>query len=203
MSLKLKYNISSYDRLRINFWGIPKCMNTAAKYALLHESGIIESNSELQETDIGVEYHKENLNKYLDPKQALENGYENVTITRHPYGRVISLYQDFGLRRKASPIPHNCSFDEFIKFISKQPVETQKANVHVRSQCYFITDSKDNILPENVLTVSNYPEFFANRGIEIQVINKTEQSNIILTSEHKEIIRNVYHRDFQLLNFKG
>ena len=59
--LKLKYNISKWADLKINFWGIPKCGNTSVKYALLKKSGV-----DGKKDDVMKWVHNHNAAVYID-----------------------------------------------------------------------------------------------------------------------------------------
>ena len=95
MSIKLKYNISCWDDLGLNYWGITKCGNTSIKYALIESSGrLIDQliKSDAHGADSWV--HSENHIKYIDLDTALSNGNRNFAVTRNPYDRFISMYKD-------------------------------------------------------------------------------------------------------------
>jgi len=197
MSLKLKYNISCYDELGLNFWGIPKNGNTAVKLALLQKIGKIEKK-QVHPNDIGVEYHKEHLIPYIDPNTAIKNGNLNFTVIRHPYERVLSLYKDFGLRRKQSSIQQHKELDDFISYIEST---NDSSDIHLRSQSYFICNDKGEIQPSVVCNLINIHQFLYTRSIDLQIINKTTPIDITLNQKQKQAIQNRYKKDFEWLGF--
>jgi len=197
MSLKLKYNISCYDELGLNFWGIPKNGNTAVKLALLQKIGKIEKK-QVHPNDIGVEYHKEHLIPYIDPNTAINNGNLNFTVIRHPYERVLSLYKDFGLRRKQSSIQQHKELDDFISYIEST---NDSQDIHLRSQSYFICNDKGEIQPSVVCNLINIHQFLYTRSIDLQIINKTTPIDITLNQKQKQAIQNRYKKDFEWLGF--
>ena len=199
MSLKLKYNISQWNDLGLNYWGIPKCMNTAIKLALFQKCGKFD-DVQIDPYDIGVDYHKEKLISYIDPKTALNNNNINFTVIRHPYERSISLYKDFSLRRKDGSIEQHKNIDQFIAYLG---TTNDQQNIHLRSQCYFICDNDRIHSTMNVHDERTIHDFLRPLGIKIQVINKTQELNITLTEKQKQIIQKRYRKDFDVLGFNA
>jgi hypothetical protein len=197
-SLKIKYNISQWDKLKINYWGIPKSGNTSVKYALLKTCN--KSIQNIDDTSIWV--HENNLAVYIDQITAAKNGYTNITVTRNPYERAISMYKDT-IRRKDTIFAthhknHNISsFDSFLDILINQPDD--KRNLHFKTQTYFITkDSK--LLVDEVYDLNDIPKINKRLGISIPHINNIN-GEIELTGEQIKKINIIYEADFRILKY--
>lgn len=186
--LKAKYNITVWPNLKINFWGIPKCGNTSMKYALLVNSGINGKKD-----DVMKWVHNHGGATYTDIKTAISNGYQNVTITRNPYDRFVSMYKDVLRRPNMFKLNSVKSVDSFIKVLNNKSVK----DMHFKLQCEFIAP-KNNIIPEIVLDLDTLDENFMN--LNIQKYN-TINREVTLTNEQKQRVHELYRKDFDLLGY--
>ena len=190
MSVKLKHNISSWDRLKLNYWGIPKCGNTSVKYALAAASEL-----KLQALDdICVWVHKESLTQYITPQQAIENGFRNFTVIRNPLDRFMSMHKDICRREPLSKIVGNDkSINNFLNYLEK--TNDDKRNVHFRSQCYFIAQG-DKVIPD----ILSYADIEQMLNTKIEHLNSIEKQYDI-TDEQKNRVYNIFQKDYELLGF--
>lgn len=191
MSVKLRHNISSWDSLKLNYWGLPKCGNTSIKYALAKASEL-----KLQKVDdTCVWVHKENLTKYITPQQAIQNGFKNFTVVRDPIERFISMYKDIHRREQLGrKIGKNKSINTFLKYLEKTPDE--KRDVHFRSQCYFLVHN-EKVIPD-ILT---YDEIEAMLNVKLEKLN-TIKSEVKMTDEQKNKVHELFIDDYKKLGFK-
>lgn len=201
MSVKLTYNITQWDKLRLNYWGIPKCGNTSVKYGLIQKT----DPSKIQQLDNQADdwVHQESRAKYITKQSALDNGYTNFTIIRHPYQRVISLYKDFGLRRSNRKLLPNADqsrvhdLDYFINHVIGK--STDSDNIHIKSMCYFICENNQPLFP-NVIDITQMSDFLLQYGVDLVSIN-TIDKQVQLSEQHKQVIYNRYKQDFDAFNY--
>lgn len=195
--LKLKFNITVWHNREINFWGIPKCANTSVKYALLG------ANTK-RETSIGKAVHNFRYSKYISKTQAFQNRYTNITVTRHPFARVLSLYQDFVIRRPNSLTKKCKNFDDFIDNVILKTDDTMNTNIHFRSQCYFVAlPNYNGLFPIDVFDITEVDQLFHKYKLNPVKINVTDRCGVELTQEQKDKIFERYKFDFQLLNYSN
>jgi len=188
IDLKGKFNITTWPNLKINFWGIPKCGNTSMKYALLVNSGIDGKKDEVMKW-----VHNHGGAKYIDTKTARNNGFQNVTITRNPYDRFVSMYKDVLRRPQMFKLNSVKSVDSFLKVLSNKSVK----DMHFKTQCEFIAID-NTIIPDIVLDLDTLDENFMNLNIQkYNFINK----EVILTAEQKQKVYELYRQDFELLGY--
>lgn len=198
-SLKIKYNISQWDNLKINYWGITKSGNTSVKYALLKKCNKNIKNID----DASMWVHENNLAVYIDQLTASKNGYKNIAVTRNPYERAISMYKDLIRRRDTIFATHHnnhniTSFDSFLDILINQPDE--KRNLHFKTQTYFITkDSR--LLVDEVYDLNDIPKLNKHLGIDIPHINSIK-GKMELTEEQIKKINIIYEADFRILKYK-
>lgn len=199
--LKLKYNIMSFPELGLNYWAIPKCMNTSIKYALLKKiNKVFDQNIDGSASWV----HNIEMHRYITPEQAINNRNENFTCIRHPYRRVKSLYKDFGLRRFNEVLRAGVNnsrlkdIDYFIDYYIKD--STDNDNVHLRSYSYFIS-SGGLVRIDRVFKEDEIKEYLCKKGIILEHLNVSEGKFVTLTEKHKQIIYNRYKTDFDLFKF--
>lgn len=190
MSVKLKYNISCWPDLKINYWGIPKCFNTSIKYALAEKS-----NKKLEKIDDTCKWiHQESLLHYIDRETALENNYINITLTRNPFDRFLSLCKDVQRRKSlGNKIGSKYSVDSVLNYIER--TTEKKRDVHFRSQCYYICHG-NKIIPD-ILAIEEFEDLIKTKVKKLNSIEKT----IILTDEQKKRVYNLFKNDFELLRY--
>lgn len=199
-ALKKAFNISQWNELGLNYWGIPKCGNTSVKYALLEKVNRVKDDS--SETQQWV--HGLDLAEYISRETANTNGNTNFATIRDPYERVKSLYKDFGIRRSDIVIMKDVdgdklkNLDYFLEhYIAKS---TDANNMHLRSLSYFLV--KDNkVLIDNVYDINTINSFLSKYNISVPVLNTTQDLQIVFTEEQKQIIYTRYQQDFEIFGY--
>ena len=183
--IKLTYNISSWSKLKFNFWGITKAGNTSIKY-LLHQKS--ENDMRTDDNTNQWVHHIKNT-QYITPEEAVQNGFNNFTITRNPYDRFESMFKDVQRRSGLMGMSHCKTPEQFIAFLEETPDE--KRNVHFRSQCYFIKNS--DILHMDINDTEKLSNFFE---CEIPHKNYIKES-IKIDNKLRERVYKVYSNDFK------
>lgn len=188
MNLKLLYNLTTWPNLGVNYWGIPKSGNTSIKWLLQHLSG---SDPEVP-SEIGVEVHREDSAIYVDPDTANSNGLRNFTVVRCPIERAKSLYKDFGTRRRLTLVRGTDPgrYEDLDYFFEKVIAEsTDKDDIHIRSQTYFIKQA-------NRLKIFQ----LENVSYRLPRYNQIIRPELKLSEKHIDIILKRYESDLQLIN---
>lgn len=189
---KIKYNISQWDQHKLNYWAIPKCANTAIKASLANIKHIPKhTHSKLKWV------HNPNKVNYISQEVALQNGYLNFSVVKHPYERFISLYKDQGLRRPAFK-DVNLTVDKFLELM----VSSNKINTdpHFRPMSTFLV-ANEKLLIDKILNIKDASSFLNQYNLLLNVVNKTKDLDIKLTKKQKEKIYNIYKDDFKYLGF--
>lgn len=200
-TIKLKYNISQWNDLGLNYWGITKSGNTSIKHALITASNteILRKKIDKHNTDSWV--HDEKNISYIDQTTALSNGNINFTVVRNPYDRFISMYKDTQRRHnhffKKFKTTRISSIDDLISFIEGF-VDCDR-EVHFRTQSYFIV-SNDVVVPPKIFDINEIDEIEEFLGTSIQRMNSIN-SDIELTTKQKQRVFNIYQKDFELLGY--
>lgn len=192
------YNITTWPDHGLNYWGIPKCGNTSIKYALIGRKVDYYNAS-----DTVVWVHNIKSNEYITRNEALSNGRINVTVVRHPFDRVMSLYRDFVLRR---PRHHNkgaTNLEDFVYNVILDSEDSVETDIHYRSISYFIANSdRTSILVNNIFDIKDIDQFYKRFGLKNILINKNRFfSEEELSTVHKKLIFNRYKDDFRLLGY--
>ena len=192
------YNISTWPERGINYWGIPKCGNTSIKYAL---RGCRPDRYE--EHDQAEWVHHKDQAEYITPDEALSNGRTNITVVRHPYDRVMSLYRDFVLRRPKNHSKGARTLENFIYNVIIESDDTIDTNLHYRSISYFIANTnRTSLLVDKVFDISNIDYVYQKYGLDNIVLNKSPvYTEDALSTVHKKLIFNRYRDDFRLLGY--
>lgn len=192
MNLKQQYNISQWDRYKLNYWAIPKCANTAIKTALSRlnytEKMIYSKNKWVHSTDNVL---------YIDRETAIQNQYLNFTVTRNPYDRFLSLYKDQGLRRPIFKDLDNTNIDAFLERLQLYDL---RKNPHTRLQTDYIFDN-NNQLVDKIIDIRKAKKFLSSFGLNLNYVNKTMEIDIKLNISQKEKIYNLYKEDFKKLGY--
>ena len=139
-ALKLKHNITEWERWELNYVGIPKCGNTMFKWYLLGCPTIKVLG------DSNAEIHQEHRARYITPEQANANGFQTVALIRNPLERVFSMWKDFHGKRNGLLGQRDMSFYDFVTQVVVPSDDTENTNVHLRSMHYFIKDIKNPTL---------------------------------------------------------
>jgi hypothetical protein len=199
MSLKLKYNISQWDSHKVNYWGITKSGNTSVKYGLLEACN--KHLSEVKTSTVWV--HDNKLAKYIDKTTAFANGNKNISVTRNPYDRTLSMYKDFAKRKDtiykglSKKFNINC-LDDFLDFLLAHDVN--RVNIHFKPQSYFITEN-GKLLVDLIIDIGQIKMIEKQFKIKMPHINNIP-SNIELNKSQIAKINKIYVVDFELLNYK-
>lgn len=171
MSLKLKYNITAWPLRKVNYWGIPKCGNTAIKYALMKPNiQRIVTNP----NDANDWIHSEGLAEYITPEIAMSNGFVNFTVIRDPILRTISTYNDFFDKRKGR-FHYDSSvitFENFVDYLLKVD-DSEQTDIHFRSQISFIRPCIKTILIGKLERIDEFFKMFV-PPVELQIMHVTE-----------------------------
>ena len=176
------FNIVSYPRYKVNFWGIPKCGSTSVKIALSdqqHLPSVLE--------DRGIEhFHKKRYHNYIFPFEALSNGFENISFIKHPYLRMISIYKDFGVKRSNTSLDINTWIQENINY---------EHNMFNSISWFLSRDEK--ILCDNVMNVSEINSYMKKHNVIVSRYN-THDGDFELSDHSKDLIKLKYQQDFKL-----
>ena len=194
------FNITTWPQLQINYWGIPKSANTSIKCALLQKSGvdIVSLDNEA--------VHGTNVCSYIDRHTALRNGFQNVSVIRHPYQRTISLWKDFGLARssltKKFPIDQDHVADPDYFFLKAIHIMSDDQNIHFRSHASLLCDG-NYVVVDQFWYLEKLQDFFRKFDLKEVVRNSSIPSlKIDLTLEHKLSIIRRYKQDFEIFGFE-
>lgn len=190
---KIKYNISQWDQHKLNYWAIPKCANTAIKASLAS----VQHSPKHTHSKLKWVHNPDNVN-YITQEAALQNGYLNFSVVKHPYERFISLYKDQGLRRPAFKNV-NINVDKFLELmISLNKINTDP---HFRPMSTFLVANR-KLLIDKILNIKDANSFLNQYNLSLNVVNKTKDLDIKLNKKQKEKIYNIYKDDFEYLGFK-
>lgn len=196
-----KFNISTWSSIKANYWGITKCGNTSVKYALLEKEG---KNIHKPE-GVSQWVHDEKIIKYISITKALNGTFENFTVIRNPYNRIISMYNDFIKRKKLYLIALGNTaksinnIDDFLEYLISVP--NNNLNEHFKPQTDFIL-IKNKIVVDHIFDINNIIEINKKYNLNIPHINTTN-NKIELNSHQRRIINKLYEKDFKILNYKS
>ena len=197
-------NIVWYPELNVNYFAVTKAVGTAM-LASLGKISIIDPNS------ARYDYVHDSLT-YITKEFAQTNGCKNVSVIRHPYNRIISLYKHFvlkdGSRAKelltGLEVTEIKDVDDFVAkviphFSAKNP------NHHLKSIGHFLCDEEGKVIPDLIFKIEEDREeistFLASLGCEFKVAN-ISSFNVELSKESKDIIFERYQKDFNLFKFE-
>jgi hypothetical protein len=203
VTLKKQYNITSWTKLGLNFWGLPKCMNTSVKYALFNKANA--GQPRYADDGPNTWLHRTDATTYVTPSIAMNNGNTNFTVIRHPYDRMVSLYTDVRYNRrevwnKAIKDVDSMkidTMDEFLEAYIIHSTDDTSTDIHMRSLTYFIC--KNGVpLFDNIFTFNTVPTFLHAHGMDVPHINISKRHDIILTPDQKRIIKRRYASEFEI-----
>lgn len=156
------YNISTFKKLKLNYWGIRKCANTTMKYILLRAENpkIVEQIEKRDKNNVNAHGNPHrgwvhNRCVYITPVQAKENGFKNFTVLRDPIQRVCSMYNNCLQRPDRAVASGSDQFKDDMKVFLQNPTimgfldvlekyPDEERNIHYRSQ-------KSHCLIENII----------------------------------------------------
>jgi hypothetical protein len=193
---KSLYNISEWETLKLNYWGITKSGNTAIKYAL-HEKADILKSRPINEFTKWVHDRKNTV--YISKECAMHNEFDNFTVVRHPVDRFKSMYKDVKRRFKHF-FPKRVRFDtieDFIYYI--ESTTDRERNIHFKSQSYFIT--KDDEIVPKIYKLENLKPLEDYLKIIIRHINKID-NEFDLTRQQVDRVRKIFSKDYEAFDYE-
>lgn len=211
-SIKLKYGISSFKNLRINYWSIPKCGNTSIKYALLRAEDperfkhILSKHNTSDSDDVNQWIHSVGICTYIRPDQANNNGFTNFTVIREPVSRLLSGYMDFTQKRPSHGMGGSHQFVTWFRQLRRTPsvfllvhlleqCPDPQRDVHFRSQkSYCLNDDLVMLKLVNIATTIKK----INPDIVLDVKLHTTGEKAPLAQDLADRINKIYHHDAKL-----
>lgn len=186
-------DISTWNRLSLNYWAITKCANTTIKTHLYK----LETGKDFDNKKHTLIHGRAGLT-YINKNTALNNGFLNFTVTRNPYDRFLSMYRDLVLSRpkrgRTAGINNNYTVDELLSYI--ESLEDSQRDVHFRSQSWFITEHLD--VEINLKNLSTWPLSIPSPEI---IKHKSKERFNKLTRSQKDKIYKIYKEDFIRFNY--
>lgn len=188
-------NISVWPKLKINLWGITKTGHTSLKNHLY----MLENNTK---NNFDLNIHGKKNTTYITADEANTNGNQNICMVRNPIDRFKSGYNDFFNTRKDKgnkiAMRHNIEIngiDDLLNVIKH--LDDVSIDPHFRRQSWYLENFKGMTQKlEDIETDWRLP-------IKPMLLkqNVTNSEDINLNQEQIEIIKYVYKKDFELLNY--
>lgn len=192
--------IRRYYKAGCIFIHIPKTAGTTIAHALLGRRAGHFTALEVKER-MGVEKFE---------------SFFSFAVTRHPYDRLLSAYhyvrsgggEHGGVRRESYfEDPAFTSFDSFVQdWLVREDLES--TNLLFRPQSQFIFDDQGALLVNHVTSVNNLEGLKKilkkelGKELNFQFKNRnSEKSDHPVADHSKRIISELYHKDFELLNY--
>ena len=197
-------NIVWYPELNVNYFAVTKSVCTAMM-ASLGKIDIIDPSSSR------YDYIYDSL-IFITKEYAQTNGCKNVSVIRHPYNRIVSLYKHFVLKDPSrvkellTGLEVN-DFKDIDDFVAKViPHFSEKnTNHHLKSIGHFLCDESGKVIPDLIFKIEEDKDeistFLASLGCAFKVAN-TSSFEVKLCKESKDIIFERYQKDFNLFNFE-
>ena len=197
-------NIVWYPELNVNYFAVTKSVCTAMM-ASLGKIDIIDPSSSR------YDYIYNSLT-FITKEYAQTNGCKNISVIRHPYNRIVSLYKHFVLKDPSRTkelltgleVNDLKGIDDFVAkviphFSAKNP------NHHLKSIGHFLCDEVGKVIPDLIFKIEEDREeistFLASLGCEFKIAN-TSSFDVKLSKESKDIIFERYQKDFNLFKFE-
>ena len=189
------YNITQWESLGVNYWGITKAANSTIKSHLLKASGF--SQNEWLDT---VKVNKESLADYITPEQAHNNSLLNFTVIRHPLGRAVSVYKDLVMSRPersvSAGLSEDMTLDDYFDFLSS--TDDDSCDVHMKSISWFIKSDLQFVFKlENKFLDWRF-NFAEAPNV---VVNKSASTTLDLKRNHIKIVEQRYKEDFTRFDY--
>lgn len=189
-------NISSWNNLKINLWGITKAGHTSLKNHLFMLEHDATDNP-------GSSVHGKHRTRYISATAANTNGHQNITMVRNPIDRFRSGYKDFFITRKKKGEKiaknlklSNVDIDSVLDAIAEQRYD-HDVDPHFRRQCWYL-EGFNGIIQKIEEIQSNWTLPLS--PLELKQ-NVTQSETIKLNQRQIEKIKYVYKKDFKLLNY--
>jgi len=193
-----------FPHFNINYFGVTKSIQTAM-VASLGKIDIIDPSAARSE------YVYDNQ-IFITKEFAQTNGCKNVSVIRHPYNRVVSLYKHFVLKdpSRAKELLNGLQVTEIKDvndFVAKviPYFSEEKPNHHLKSINHFLCNEQGKVIPELVFKIEEDKEeiklFLTSLGCDLKVAN-TSTFDVRLSKESKDIIFERYQKDFNLFKFE-
>lgn len=192
---------------RFIFIHIPKTGGTNIEWKLNLGS---EKNGFIIKDNIAYQHSNYKYYKQLFGENIF-NEYLKFSVVRNPYTRIISDY--FYIPVDNIAFQGGKSFDEYL-FIVKNIVEQNRFTDnlyfdHFKPQHTFICDNSNKIMVDKLFYFEKFNEIedflLKNYGVtDKSVILKGnyKKNQIILTEKQKEIIYDIYKKDFDIFDYK-
>jgi hypothetical protein len=212
MNIRHEYNISTFEKLQINYWGVRKSGCTTMKYILLRgeRPKFVER---MDKRGRGRNRHGypnrgwvHNECRYISPTEAKENGFKNIIVLRDPVQRALSMYNGIetdpytmlksGSRQfkvEAKKISKNININAFLDLLERFPDKDR--NWHYRSQksyCLF-----EDIIKLDIDNIQNTIHLINPNLVVNVVFNKSEKRESPSTHIVKRI-HEIFKEDFEL-----
>lgn len=193
-----------FPHFNINYFGVTKSIQTAM-VASLGKIDIIDPSAPRSE------YVYDNQ-IFITKEFAQTNGCKNVSVIRHPYNRVVSLYKHFVLKDpsrakellKGLQVTAIKDVNDFVAKVIPYFSE-EKPNHHLKSINHFLCNEQGKVIPELVFKIEEDKEeiktFLTSLGCDLKVAN-TSTFDVRLSKESKDIIFERYQKDFNLFKFE-
>ena len=193
-----------FPHFNINYFGVTKSIQTAMVASLVKIDIIDPSASR-------SEYVYDNQ-VFITKEFAQTNGCKNVSVIRHPYNRVVSLYKHFVIKDpnraqellKGLQVNDLKGIDDFVAKVIPH-FSKEKPNHHLKSINHFLCNDQGKVIPELVFKIEEDKEeiklFLTSLGCELKVAN-TSTFDVRLSKESEDIIFERYQKDFNLFKFE-
>jgi hypothetical protein len=204
IDLDRRQNIVWFPKLNVNYFAVTKSVCTAMM-ASLGKIDIIDPSSSR------YDYVYDSLT-FITKEYAQTNGCKNVSVIRHPYNRIVSLYKHFVLKDPSRAkellegleVTEIKDVDDFVaKVIPHFPAKNP--NHHLKSISYFLCDEEGKVIPDLIFKIEEDKDeistFLASLGCEFKVAN-ISSFNVELSKESIDIIFERYQKDFNLFKFE-
>jgi hypothetical protein len=193
-----------FPHFNINYFGVTKSVQTAM-VASLGKIDIIDPYASRSE------YVYDNQ-VFITKEFAQTNGCKNVSVIRHPYNRVVSLYKHFVLKDpkraqellKGLQVNDLKGIDDFVAKVIPH-FSKEKPNHHLKSINHFLCNDQGKVIPDLIFKIEEDKEeiklFLTSLGCELKVAN-TSTFDVKLSKESEDIIFERYQKDFNLFKFE-
>ena len=193
-----------FPHFNINYFGVTKSIQTAM-VASLGKIDIIDPSAARSE------YVYDNQ-IFITKEFAQTNGCKNVSVIRHPYNRVVSLYKHFVLKdpSRAKELLYGLQVTEIKDvndFVAKviPHFSEEKPNHHLKSINHFLCNKDGKVIPELIFKIEKDREeiknFLDSHGCDFKVANRSNY-DVKLNNTSKDIIFERYQKDFNLFKFE-